>query len=154
MQWDHIQLLTMAIKPFQRLAHKPNFKSLIQKDSVHQVKGKSAFNFFNAEDLPWTTMAMRHSKFVVARAAIITLAVAMIESNSVFASSKGEGSTVYRLLTQTGQYICLQVVFLFGLPLLHFEERKQVIKMNTELKVGTTFSDERLSRVQQNDKQD
>ena len=28
---------------------------------------------------------------------------------SVFASSSGEGSTVYRLLTQTGQYICLQV---------------------------------------------
>jgi len=51
-----------------------------------EVKGKSAFNFFNAEDLPWTTMAMRH----------------------MFASSSGEGSTVYRLLTQTGQYICLQ----------------------------------------------
>ena len=29
---------------------------------LFQVKGKSAFNFFNAEDLPWTTMAMRHSK--------------------------------------------------------------------------------------------
>ena len=33
--------------------------------SVYQVKGKSAFNFFNAEDLPWTTMAMRHSKYII-----------------------------------------------------------------------------------------
>jgi len=51
-----------------------------------EVKGKSAFNFFCAEDLPWTTMAMRH----------------------MFASSNGEGSTVYRLTTQTGELICLQ----------------------------------------------
>jgi len=51
-----------------------------------EVKGKSAFNFFYAEDLPWTTMAMRH----------------------MFASSNGEGSTVYRLFTQTGELICLQ----------------------------------------------
>ena len=27
---------------------------------------------------------------------------------AVFASSNGEGTTVYRLMTQTGQYICLQ----------------------------------------------
>ena len=26
-----------------------------------EVQGKSAFNFFYAEDLPWTTMALRHS---------------------------------------------------------------------------------------------
>ena len=39
-----------------------------------EVTGHSAFNFFYAEDLPWTTMAMRH----------------------MFASSSGEGSTVYR----------------------------------------------------------
>jgi PAS domain-containing protein len=51
-----------------------------------EVKGKSAFNFFFAEDLPWTTMAMRH----------------------MFASANGEGSTVYRLFTQTGELICLQ----------------------------------------------
>jgi len=51
-----------------------------------EVKGKSAFNFFFAEDLPWTTVAMRH----------------------MFASSNGEGSTVYRLFTQTGELICLQ----------------------------------------------
>lgn len=51
-----------------------------------EVKGKSAFNFFCAEDLPWTTMAMRH----------------------MFASSNGEGTTVYRLTTQTGELICLQ----------------------------------------------
>jgi len=51
-----------------------------------EVKGKSAFNFFFAEDLPWTTMAMRH----------------------MFASTNGEGSTVYRLFTQTGELICLQ----------------------------------------------
>merc|ERR1719186_950332 len=51
-----------------------------------EVKGKSAFNFFYAEDLPWTTMAMRH----------------------MFASSNGEGTTVYRLFTQTGELICLQ----------------------------------------------
>jgi len=51
-----------------------------------EVRGKSAFNFFFAEDLPWTTMAMRH----------------------MFASSNGEGSTVYRLFTQTGELICLQ----------------------------------------------
>ena len=91
-----------------------------------QVKGKSAFNFFNAEDLPWTTMAMRHSKF----AAIVNHdhqynnhdhdcklmdndenneIVPIKNSLAVFASSSGEGSTVYRLLTQTGQYICLQV---------------------------------------------
>jgi len=51
-----------------------------------EVRGKSAFNFFFAEDLPWTTMAMRH----------------------MFASSNGEGSTVYRLFTQTGELICLE----------------------------------------------
>jgi len=51
-----------------------------------EVKGKSAFNFFFAEDLPWTTMAMRH----------------------MFASSNGEGTSVYRLFTQTGELICLQ----------------------------------------------
>ena len=42
--------------------------------SVHQVKGKSAFNFFNAEDLPWTTMAMRHSKYII----VLVLAIAFI----------------------------------------------------------------------------
>ena len=45
---------------------------------VHQVKGKSAFNFFNAEDLPWTTMAMRHSAFIIAIAVIITIAVVIV----------------------------------------------------------------------------
>ena len=42
------------------------------------MKGKSAFNFFNAEDLPWTTMAMRHSKFIVATDVIITIAVVIV----------------------------------------------------------------------------
>lgn len=51
-----------------------------------EVQGKSAFNFFYAEDLPWTTMALRH----------------------MFASSSGEGTTVYRLFSSTGELICLQ----------------------------------------------
>lgn len=51
-----------------------------------EVNGKSAFNFFYAEDLPWTTMALRH----------------------MFASANGEGTTVYRLFTNTGELICLQ----------------------------------------------
>ena len=59
-----------------------------------EVKGKSAFNFFFAEDLPWTTMAMRHSKFFNAFQFFIPLC--HISVLLVFASSNGEGTTVYR----------------------------------------------------------
>ena len=112
---------------------------------LFQVKGKSAFNFFNAEDLPWTTMAMRHSKLSDMQSALGLVHIYNWHRSglicyfqcksclSVFASSSGEGSTVYRLLTQTGQYICLQVqlgktVILqisLGLSLFCYEEGKQ-----------------------------
>ena len=41
------------------------FISLNEGYLPSEVKGKSAFNFFYAEDLPWTTMALRHSKYQI-----------------------------------------------------------------------------------------
>ena len=59
-----------------------------------EVQGKSAFNFFYAEDLPWTTMALRHSNNNLFDKHIGKLQPCYI--CSVFASSSGEGTTVYR----------------------------------------------------------
>jgi len=79
------QYLTRHL-PDGRIIYSDHRISTIAGYLPSDVKGKSAFNFFYAEDLPWTTMAMRH----------------------MFASSNGEGTTVYRLFTQTGELICLQ----------------------------------------------
>ena len=71
-----------------------------------EVTGHSAFNFFYAEDLPWTTMAMRHSEWLWRNKEYYYNID--IFNVTVFASSSGEGSTVYRLFTNSGELICLQ----------------------------------------------
>jgi len=79
------QYLTRHL-PDGRIVYSDHRISTVAGYIPSEVCGKSAFNFFYAEDLPWTTMAMRN----------------------MFASSNGEGSTVYRLFAKTGELICLQ----------------------------------------------
>ena len=61
MEASQDQYLTRHL-PDGRIIYTDHRISTIAGYSPSEVNGKSAFNFFYAEDLPWTTMAMRHSK--------------------------------------------------------------------------------------------
>ena len=56
------QYLTRHL-PDGRIIYSDHRISTIAGYLPSEVKGKSAFNFFYAEDLPWTTMALRHSNY-------------------------------------------------------------------------------------------
>ena len=61
MEASQDQYLTRHL-PDGRIIYTDHRISTIAGYMPSEVNGKSAFNFFYAEDLPWTTMALRHSK--------------------------------------------------------------------------------------------
>ena len=60
MEASQDQYLTRHL-PDGRIIYTDHRISTIAGYMPSEVNGKSAFNFFYAEDLPWTTMAMRNS---------------------------------------------------------------------------------------------